>query len=78
VPIHEGERVLDAALRAGLDVPWACTGGVCATCRAHVSDGSVTMVENHALAADEVAAGYALTCQSLPTSETLRVDYDRV
>ena len=78
VPVRAGERVLDAALRAGLDVPWACTGGVCATCRAHVSNGTVEMVENHALEADEVAAGYALTCQSVPTTSTLRVDYDRV
>jgi ring-1,2-phenylacetyl-CoA epoxidase subunit PaaE len=77
VGIARGERVLDAAIRAGLDVPYACTGGVCSTCRAHCSDGAVEMVTNNALEDSEVEAGYALTCQSLPTSPELYVDFDR-
>jgi ring-1,2-phenylacetyl-CoA epoxidase subunit PaaE len=78
-PVHvlEGERVLDAARREGLDVPFACTGGVCATCRAHVTDGEVEMLVNHALEPHEVEAGYALTCQALPLTPSLKVDYDR-
>lgn len=77
VGMFEGERVLDAALRVGLDAPYACTGGVCSTCRAHVSDGRVSMQSNHALTDDEVERGFVLTCQSIPTTETLSVDYDR-
>jgi ring-1,2-phenylacetyl-CoA epoxidase subunit PaaE len=68
--------VLDAVLRVRGDAPFACKGGVCGTCRAKVLEGEVAMDTNYALEADEVAAGYVLTCQSHPVSETLRVDYD--
>lgn len=77
VAVHEGERVLAASLRAGLEVPYACTGGVCATCRAHVSGGSIEMGTNHALDDDEVRRGYALTCQSIPTTDRVIIDFDR-
>jgi ring-1,2-phenylacetyl-CoA epoxidase subunit PaaE len=68
--------VLDAAQRVRGDLPFACKGGVCGTCRARVTAGSVHMRRNFALEADEVAAGYVLTCQSLPVTDTLTVDYD--
>lgn len=71
-----GERVLDAALRVRPELPYACKGGVCSTCRAQVVDGAVEMAHNYALEPDEVAAGYVLTCQSTPVTERLRVDYD--
>jgi ring-1,2-phenylacetyl-CoA epoxidase subunit PaaE len=71
-----GERVLDAALRHRPELPYACRGGVCSTCRARVVEGSVTMAANWALDPAETAAGYILTCQSQPTSERLVVDYD--
>jgi ring-1,2-phenylacetyl-CoA epoxidase subunit PaaE len=58
------------------DLPFACKGGVCGTCRARVTDGSVAMRRNFALEDDELAAGFVLTCQSLPTSDTVTVDYD--
>ncbi|TDB82171.1 1,2-phenylacetyl-CoA epoxidase subunit PaaE [Micromonospora sp. KC721] len=70
------ERVLDAALKVRGELPYACKGGVCSTCRAKVVDGAVTMARNYALEPDEVAAGYVLTCQSSPTTDTLTVDYD--
>jgi ring-1,2-phenylacetyl-CoA epoxidase subunit PaaE len=70
------EKVLDAALRHRPELPFACRGGVCSTCRAKVLDGSVTMEANWALDPAETAAGYVLTCQSHPTSERLVVDYD--
>jgi ring-1,2-phenylacetyl-CoA epoxidase subunit PaaE len=57
-------------------LPFACRGGVCATCRARVVDGEVTMARNFGLEADEVAAGYVLTCQSTPVSDHLVIDYD--
>jgi ring-1,2-phenylacetyl-CoA epoxidase subunit PaaE len=71
-----GERVLDAALKVRSELPFACRGGVCSTCRAKVVEGSVTMARNYALEPDEVAAGYVLTCQSSPDTERLIVDYD--
>jgi ferredoxin len=70
------ERVLDAALKVRGELPYACKGGVCSTCKAKVVDGSVTMARNYALEPDEVAAGYVLTCQSSPTTDKLTVDYD--
>lgn len=74
--VEPGEHVLDALLRVRGDAPYACKGGVCGTCRAHLSEGSVAMDVNWALEPDEVARGYVLTCQSRPTSERLVLDYD--
>ncbi|GAA5177458.1 phenylacetate-CoA oxygenase/reductase subunit PaaK [Rugosimonospora acidiphila] len=70
------ERVLDAALRVRPELPYACKGGVCSTCRAKVIDGRVRMARNYALQPAELAAGYVLTCQSSPVTEALTVDYD--
>lgn len=68
--------LLDAAQRTRSDLPFACKGGVCGTCRARVTEGEVAMRRNFALEDDELAAGFVLTCQSLPVSERLTVDYD--
>ncbi|WP_406272373.1 phenylacetate-CoA oxygenase/reductase subunit PaaK [Actinacidiphila glaucinigra] len=68
--------VLDGAQRTRPDLPFACKGGVCGTCRALVTDGKAEMRRNFALEASEVDAGYVLTCQSYPVSEKLTVDYD--
>jgi ring-1,2-phenylacetyl-CoA epoxidase subunit PaaE len=70
------ERVLDAALKVRGELPYACKGGVCSTCRARLVSGEVAMVQNYALEPAELAAGYVLTCQSVPISERLVVDYD--
>ncbi|MFE9955952.1 1,2-phenylacetyl-CoA epoxidase subunit PaaE [Micromonospora sp. NPDC005299] len=70
------ERVLDAALKVRGELPYACKGGVCSTCKAKVVFGEVTMARNYALEPDEVAAGYVLTCQSSPVTDKLTVDYD--
>ncbi|MBS1906656.1 MAG: phenylacetate-CoA oxygenase/reductase subunit PaaK [Actinobacteria bacterium] len=75
-PVSAGESILNAALRVRPDVPFACAGGVCGTCRARLVDGSVTMTENYALEQDELDRGYVLTCQSHPTSDRVVVDYD--
>jgi ring-1,2-phenylacetyl-CoA epoxidase subunit PaaE len=74
--LPRGVSVLDAAQRVRGDLPFACKGGVCGTCRAMVTDGAVTMRRNFALEDDELAAGYVLTCQALPTTDTVTVDYD--
>ena len=75
-PVHSNESILNAALRVRGDVPFACAGGVCGTCRAVLTDGTVDMVENYALEPEELARGYVLTCQSIPTSESVSVNYD--
>lgn len=71
-----GDTVLEAALQAGLDAPYACLGGACGTCKAKVVSGEVRMEQNFALSAADVDAGYVLTCQSRPTAPSVRVDYD--
>ncbi|SFP50558.1 ring-1,2-phenylacetyl-CoA epoxidase subunit PaaE [Amycolatopsis arida] len=68
--------VLEGAQRFRPDLPFACKGGVCGTCRARVVDGEVAMRRNFALEESEVAAGFVLTCQSLPVSDRITVDYD--
>lgn len=73
---REGQSLLDAALAANLDAPYACKAGVCSTCRAKVVEGEVEMAVNHALEDYEVRAGYVLTCQCFPLTEKLVVTYD--
>ncbi|MBV9846522.1 MAG: phenylacetate-CoA oxygenase/reductase subunit PaaK [Kutzneria sp.] len=68
--------LLEGAQRARPDLPFACKGGVCGTCRAMITDGTADMRRNFALEPSEVAAGFVLTCQSFPASEQLTVDYD--
>jgi ring-1,2-phenylacetyl-CoA epoxidase subunit PaaE len=76
VTVPAGTPILDGAQRVRPDLPFACKGGVCGTCRAHVTSGEVTMRRNYALEPDEVAAGYVLTCQALPITDAVTVDYD--
>lgn len=78
VPVAAGESVLDAALRAGLDLPYACKGGMCSTCRARVTEGAVDMAVNYSLEPWELQAGFVLTCQARPTTPRVAVDYDAV
>jgi ring-1,2-phenylacetyl-CoA epoxidase subunit PaaE len=68
--------VLDGAQRFRPDLPFACKGGVCGTCRARVTEGSVEMRRNFALEKSEVDAGFVLTCQSHPVTDRVTVDYD--
>jgi ring-1,2-phenylacetyl-CoA epoxidase subunit PaaE len=77
IPLKSNDiNILDAALQAGADLPFACKGGVCCTCKAKIVEGTAKMDVNYALEADEVEAGYILTCQSHPTSEKLIVSFD--
>jgi ring-1,2-phenylacetyl-CoA epoxidase subunit PaaE len=75
VPFTAG-NILDSARAAGLPAPFACKAGVCATCRAKVTKGNVEMAARYGLTDEEVAAGYVLTCQSVPLSDGVAVDYD--
>ena len=72
----DSSSLLDAAARAGLDVPFSCKSGVCATCRAKLTDGRVRMDRNFALDAADIAAGFILTCQSHPLTERVTINYD--
>jgi 3-ketosteroid 9alpha-monooxygenase subunit B len=77
VAYEPGDTILDAARRAGLRPPFACQSGNCATCMAYLQGGKATMRVNNALGADEVEEGWVLTCQAIPTSREVVVDYDR-
>ncbi len=70
------EHLLDAALEAGLDLPYSCKAGVCCTCRAKVLEGDTVMDKNFTLEAQEMAQGYVLSCQARPLSKNVRVSYD--
>jgi ring-1,2-phenylacetyl-CoA epoxidase subunit PaaE len=72
----EYDNILDAALGAGADLPFACKGGVCSTCKCKVIDGSVEMKINYALDEKEVAQNLVLSCQSVPTTDKVVVDFD--
>lgn len=73
---YTGSSILDAALQQGADLPYACKGGVCATCRAKLIEGKVEMEQNFALEPDELAANFILTCQAHPRSPAIVIDYD--
>jgi ring-1,2-phenylacetyl-CoA epoxidase subunit PaaE len=76
ITLPRGVTVLEGAQRIRSDLPFACKGGVCGTCRAKLVDGEVVMRRNFALDQSELDAGFVLTCQSLPVSATATVDYD--
>ena len=71
-----GSSILDVGIAAGLNLPFACKAGVCCTCRAKVLEGEVRMDRHYTLEPHEIAAGFVLTCQSHPVSETVRLSYD--
>ena len=73
---YNGDSILDAALKKGADLPYACKGGVCCSCRAKLVEGEVEMTVNYALEEEEVEQGFILTCQSHPRSEKVVVDFD--
>jgi phenylacetate-CoA oxygenase/reductase, PaaK subunit len=73
---YNSNNILDAALLQGADLPFACKGGVCTTCKARLIEGEIEMEVNYGLEPDEVAAGYILTCQSHPRTKKVTVDFD--
>ncbi len=75
-PMPRSATILDSAQTTRSDLPFACKGGVCGTCRARIGDGEVDMVRNYALEPDEVEQGFVLTCQTFPLSDHVTVDYD--
>ncbi len=75
--MSEGDNIVDGAAAQGIELPFSCKGGVCATCRTHVRDGEVRMDTNYGLEPWEVEKGYVLACQSHPVSDKLTLDYDK-
>jgi ring-1,2-phenylacetyl-CoA epoxidase subunit PaaE len=73
---YQGATILQAALAEGIDLPFACKGGMCCTCRAHLDEGQVDMDRNYALGPEELNAGFILTCQSHPRTERVFVNFD--
>ncbi len=73
----DGDSILDAALNGGADLPFACKGGVCCTCKAKLIEGEVRMDVNFGLEEDEIEAGYILTCQAHPLTDKVVVDFDQ-
>lgn len=73
---YDDEPILDAALKQGVDLPFACKGGVCCTCRAKLVEGKVEMEHNYSLEPDELEKGFILTCQSHPRTEKVVIDFD--
>lgn len=77
IPYESGDTILGAARRAGLKPPFSCVSGNCGSCMAFVEAGQATMRTNNALSADEVGEGWVLTCQAIPVSREVVIDYDR-
>src|SRR3984893_4357465 len=78
VPVAEGEGILDAALRGGVDLPFACKGGMCSTCRAKLVEGKAEMDVNYSLEPWGLESGFVMTCEAKPVSDKVVVDYDHV
>jgi len=76
IAVSADEHLLDAALEAGLDLPYACKGGVCCTCRAKLLEGEVSMDKNFTLEADEMAQGFVLSCQARALTKNVRLSFD--
>jgi ring-1,2-phenylacetyl-CoA epoxidase subunit PaaE len=78
IAVRGGETIIDAGLRAGLEMPYSCRGGMCCTCRAKVTSGEVRMDTNYSLEPWELEAGYVLTCQAHPVTPKVALDYDQM
>jgi len=76
VPYRAGNSLLQTARLAGLHAPSSCETGSCGTCMARITEGEARMINNEALDDDEVAEGWVVTCQALPTTRTIRVNYE--
>lgn len=78
VPMKANDTIIDAGLRAGLDLPFSCKGGMCCTCRAKLTEGDVEMEHNYSLEDWEMKAGFVLTCQARPVTSKVAVDFDQI
>ena len=73
---NSNDSILDAAAKKGADLPYACKGGVCCTCKAKILEGEVEMAVNYALEEDEIERGYVLSCQAHPKTDKVVLSFD--
>jgi ring-1,2-phenylacetyl-CoA epoxidase subunit PaaE len=76
--MSQKQTLLEAALKQGLDVPYSCQGGICSSCICRITEGAAEMKKNQILSDAEVAEGLTLACQALPTTATIKIDFDAV
>ena len=76
IAYHAGDTVLETARRASLPAPYSCEAGSCATCMALIREGTASMRVNNALTPEELEEGWVLTCQALPTSPSITIEYE--
>ncbi len=76
VEVEDGQTILDAAIDAGIDPPYACKAASCCTCRARVLSGEIKMDANDPLSEEEIEEGFVITCQSHPLTDDVVVTYD--
>ena len=76
--MDKNDVVLDIALSEGVDAPYSCQGGICLTCMGKIKSGKAKMIDNQLLSDEEIEDGCILTCQAVPESSTLIIDYDNV
>jgi len=78
ISVKKNQSILQAALDAGIDAPYSCKGGVCASCMAKIMEGKAKMIKNMVLTDDEISDGFVLTCQAHPTTKEISVNYDEI
>jgi ring-1,2-phenylacetyl-CoA epoxidase subunit PaaE len=76
IQVASNEKILERALKAGLDAPYSCRSAICSTCMAKLVDGKVEMEMNHVLTDSELEEGFIVTCQSKPVTESVTISYD--
>jgi ring-1,2-phenylacetyl-CoA epoxidase subunit PaaE len=76
IQVEKKDKILDAALKAGIDAPYSCRSAICSTCMAKLVEGEVEMEMNHVLTDEELEEGYIVTCQSHPVTDVVKINYD--
>ncbi len=76
IEVEKDQKILDAALAAGVDAPYSCRSAICSTCMAKLVSGKVDMEMNYVLTDEEIEEGYIVTCQSKPVTDEVEIDYD--
>lgn len=76
IEVKEGEKILDQALKQGVDAPYSCRSAICSTCMAKLVEGKVELEMNNVLTDEELADGFIVTCQAKPTTDKVKISYD--
>ena len=76
IQVDKKEKILDVALKSGVDAPYSCRSAICSTCMAKLVEGKVEMEMNHVLTDEELEEGFIVTCQSHPVTDVVKISYD--